>query len=151
MFKIIIDTREQNPLSFNNKYVEGTVNQKLDTGDYSIQGLENLLCIERKGSVSEFYSNVTEKRFWAELERMQEYKYRFLVFEFSVSDVEMFPHGSDLPKKVISQLKISPTYLMKCIGKIQVDYGVHVVFGQNRDNCTYLITDIMKAVYEFEQ
>jgi len=49
-FTIIVDTREQTPWTFDNYVV---ASQKLDTGDYSIQGLEHIFTIERKKSVSE--------------------------------------------------------------------------------------------------
>lgn len=44
-FTIIIDTREQQPWEFEHY---STASRKLDTGDYSIEGLENLFTIERK-------------------------------------------------------------------------------------------------------
>ena len=147
-FNVIQDSREQIPFEFSSSKINEVITRKLSTGDYSIDGLEHLLCIERKMSVGEFYKNITEKRFWAEMGRMQTYEYRFLIFEFSASDVEMFPYGSDLPKNVINKLKISSAYLMKCIARIQVEYGIHVVFGGDRDNSIYLVTNIMKAVYE---
>lgn len=150
MFEVIIDTREQFPLAFSSSKISNVVTKKLDTGDYSIVGLEDKLSIERKGSVTEFYGNVTQKRFWNEMERMKNYKYRFIVFEFSVSDVEMFPYNAKLPKSVLSKLKVSSAYLMKCIARLQTKYGIHVVFGGNRDNSTYLITNIMKEIHEIE-
>jgi ERCC4-type nuclease len=57
-FTIIVDTREQKPWSFEN-YT--TAIRKLDTGDYSIEGLEHLLCIERKRSVSEIANKIMQK------------------------------------------------------------------------------------------
>lgn len=45
-FRIVIDTREQKPLPFAS-YVP-TIHKKLDDGDYSIEGYENLFAIERK-------------------------------------------------------------------------------------------------------
>jgi len=42
--KIIVDTREQNPLSFTLPTERGT----LETGDYSLKGLERFISIERK-------------------------------------------------------------------------------------------------------
>jgi ERCC4-type nuclease len=149
-FNVIVDTREQTPFDFASSSIDSVLFMKLDTGDYSIEGLEDKLAIERKGSVSEFYGNITEKRFWKEMDRMQKYPYKFIIFEFSVSDVEMFPYGSGLPKSVMAKLKITPAYLMKCIAKIQVKYGIHVVFGETRDNSIYLVPNIMKEVYDTE-
>ena len=74
-FTIIIDTREQQPWTFNNHTV---ANRKLDTGDYSIEGLENILCIERKKSASEFANNIVESRFKDVLMRMNQLKYSFI-------------------------------------------------------------------------
>ena len=146
--KVIIDTREQTPFEFTSSKISETITRKLDTGDYSVEGLEDILCIERKFNVGEFYNNITQKRFWAEMERMKAYKHRFMIFEFSVSDIEMFPYGSGLPKHVINKLKISSAYLMKCVARLQIEYDIHVVFGGNRDNSVYLVTNIMKEVYE---
>ena len=74
-FTIIVDTREQQPWTFDN-YV--TANQKLDTGDYSILGMENILAIERKKSVSEFANNITESRFKDVVARLSQLKHSFL-------------------------------------------------------------------------
>ena len=38
------------------------VEHKLDTGDYSIQGLEDKICIERKGCVEELAQNLGSKK-----------------------------------------------------------------------------------------
>jgi DNA excision repair protein ERCC-4 len=42
---IVVDTREQDPLSFQRLQ---TVSGTLSTGDYSVAGLENLFSVERK-------------------------------------------------------------------------------------------------------
>lgn len=76
---IIVDTREQNPLVFRNLPTEpGT----LDTGDYSVKGLESLICVERK-SLDDLLACVGRERdrFERELSRMRAYRYRHLVIE----------------------------------------------------------------------
>ena len=99
-FIVIRDTREKDGWYFKESdYCEGMVNQKLDTGDYSIQGLEDVLCIERKASVAEIANNIVDDRFTRELDRMSEFKYKFLILEFGVEDILSFPVGSDIPKK----------------------------------------------------
>ena len=54
-FTIIIDTREQQPWSFEDYVV---ANKKLDTGDYSIEGLQDVFAIERKKSINEIANNI---------------------------------------------------------------------------------------------
>lgn len=55
---ILVDTREQTPWEFSHY---STAKQKLDTGDYTVSGLEDKLAIERKKSVGEIANNITEK------------------------------------------------------------------------------------------
>ena len=66
-FLIIRDTREKPEFGFfyeEDEYCAGTVKAKLDYGDYSIEGLQSRIAIERKESVSEIANNFTEDRFW---------------------------------------------------------------------------------------
>ena len=39
---------------------------------------------------------------------------------------------------------------MMRLSEIQVKYNIHVVFAGDRDNASYLVTNIMKRVYEAE-
>ena len=78
-FTIIVDTREQQPWIFDN-YAKA--HKKLDTGDYSVEGLEHLLTIERKKSSSEFATNIVESRFKDVVMRLSQFKYSFLLLEF---------------------------------------------------------------------
>lgn len=84
---IITDTREQRPLSFENLHIRGVPKldvmvHKLDVGDYSVQGLEDRLFIERK-SAQDLYGTLFQgrERFERELERAREHKYKYLVIE----------------------------------------------------------------------
>ena len=74
---IITDSREQTPLIFTNF---PTVTAGLPTGDYSIAGLEDDFCIERK-SLSDLYGSLTSgrDRFMRELQRMRAYQFRRLL------------------------------------------------------------------------
>jgi ERCC4-type nuclease len=150
MFDIIIDTREQLPLEFSSSMVKSVRTEKLDTGDYTIAGLENVLFIERKGSLTEFYRNCTQDRFWKELDRTAPFKYKFLVLECAFEDIAAIPYSLGLPKSQWAQLKVKPQYIVKCVGDIQVKYGIHVIFAGNRENATEMILNIMKRVSENE-
>ena len=82
-FTVIKDTREQDGWTFerfDTRYhtCTGMVLQKLETGDYSLKGMENIFCVERKGSVAELAQNLGKDkyRFFAEIERMKSIKHR---------------------------------------------------------------------------
>jgi ERCC4-type nuclease len=143
-FTIIVDTREQHAWEFGH---HTTARRKLDTGDYSIEGLENLLCIERKQSVSEIANNITEKRFMNVLERMSEIPHRFMLFEFDLEDVYSFPMGSDIPKSKWNKLRVSSNYIMKFLSLININYNIHTMFCGDADNAEKMAVRIMRTVY----
>jgi hypothetical protein len=122
----------------------------LDTGDYSIDGLEHLLCLERKATVAEFAVNMRGDTFKRELERMKSYKYRFIIFEFSIDDILRFPIGSGIPKSKWETMRISSQFIMRFISDIQVNYEIPVVFAGDGNNANYIASNIMKRVYERE-
>ncbi len=76
---VIIDTREQTPLHFPKMK---TIVKTLPTGDYSIQGLEKYIVVERK-NLSDLLGCVGRyrERFDAELQRLLAYDARALVIE----------------------------------------------------------------------
>lgn len=144
-FTIIVDTREQNAWEFGN---HSTSRTKLDTADYSIEGLEHLLAIERKQSVSEVATNITEKRFPAFLERMSDIPHKFMLFEFDLEDVYNFPVGSEIPKSKWDKLKVKNNYILKQISLFHIKYGIHTVFCGDADNAEKMAIRIMRTVYE---
>ena len=144
-FTIIVDTREQQPWEFG---LHITAKKKLDTGDYSIEGLQHLLAIERKKSVSEIANNISESRFKDVLERLNKIPYKFMLFEFDLEDVYNFPVGSDIPKKLWDKIRISPKYLLKYITEVQLNYGIHVIYCGCAEDAEKMAVSIMKRVYE---
>lgn len=130
--KIIRDTREQKGWEFlENEFFAGTVVKKLDTGDYSIEGYESLLTIERKGCVAELVSWFFESRCQDNLDRLSIFKYKFLLLEFDVDDVINYPNGVAAPKYLKSKMKTSPSYILKRLNEMVVEYEVPYIFVGN--------------------
>jgi ERCC4-type nuclease len=144
-FTIIVDTREQIPWEFG---FHDTAKQKLDTGDYSILGFENILAIERKKSVSELATNLSENRFKDVLERLSKIKHPYMIFEFSLDEIYNFPVGSDIPKRLWDKLKISGNYIVKRLIEIQLQYNIQVVFCDDASNAERFCVSLMKRIYE---
>lgn len=147
MFKIIVDTREQHPWEFKSKSVEEVVVAKLDSGDYSIGGLEDEFAIERKGSTGELFKNITEKRFLEEIKRLSLYEKAFIVCEFSLTDIMDYPIGSGIPKRYWRRLRVKPQFVIKFLSDIQIKYNIHVIFAGNRENAIMISTSLMKEYY----
>ena len=81
--QILIDTREQRPLDFA-RYEADVERATLATADYSLQGLETIVGIERK-SESDLLGSLTQgrDRFERELARLRSYQLRAVVCETS--------------------------------------------------------------------
>jgi hypothetical protein len=147
-FTIIIDTREQQPWSFEH-YT--TASRKLDTGDYSIEGLENIVCIERKKSISEVANNLTESRFIDVIDRMSKYKYAFLLLEFDLAQVLSYPVGSTLPRRLWDKIKISPAFIVKHILELQINHNIKVLFCGSSSDAEKMAEYILKKVHYIEK
>ena len=67
-FRIVVDTREQEPYPF----PCATIHKPLEAGDYSVDGYEHRLAVERK-SLKDFYKTVIHDRarFGRELEKLK--------------------------------------------------------------------------------
>lgn len=144
-FTIIIDTREQHPWLFSDHAV---AHRKLDTGDYSIEGLENILCIERKNGIAEIANNITEPRFKDVIERMKSYKHSFILIESNYEQMMNYPIGSDVPKKTWSKIKISPAFILKFLSELSVHHNIHVIFCGSPSWAEKTALSIMKRVYQ---
>lgn len=101
--KVVIDTREQTPLVFEHL---PTTRGTLETGDYSIAGLEHLVAVERK-SLDDLLAccGHGRDRFKRELQRLKAYRYRMLIVEASAADLESGQWRSQLkPQHVLGSL-----------------------------------------------
>jgi ERCC4-type nuclease len=129
-FTIIADTRESPEYCWHfneDAYCKGTIDKKVDTGDYTIEGLENFVCIERKKTIDEFAGNCTKKRWVKCMERMSEIKHSYILFEFPTSDIARYPYSSKAPLIVRRKLKLSPPFINKVIARAREEYGIHVI------------------------
>lgn len=115
--RIIVDTREQKPWDFE---LHETTRAKLDVGDYSLEGMEHLICIERKASLVDFAQSIISERFERELRRMT-HKYRYLILDFDFDDMIRYP--DTLPGfKNKDKIKITGKFLMRRLFELQLKY-----------------------------
>lgn len=146
MINIIKDTREQN--GFNLEFHGfSVISKKLDTGDYSIEGLEKTLCIERKASTGEIAMNfgVKSKQFDAEIERMKSYKYKYLVCEFTLDTLLKFPKDSGIPSNKLCKIKINSKYLISRIRQMELA-GVKIIFCQTKEEAERKVVSIIEQI-----
>lgn len=83
---IVIDTREQLPFQFGEKV--DTIRAKLHTGDYSINGYEDLVAVERKSLADLWHTVTVGHRRWRETrKRFLSYPFRLIVIEGNSTDM----------------------------------------------------------------
>ncbi len=104
-FVVVCDSREKLPYNFSDD-VE-VVSEKLDTGDYSVQGFENVFAVERK-SLPDFLKSITweRKRFKSEIVRGDDLLAFVVVIEAPVKDILEWNYERDVhPNAVMGTIK----------------------------------------------
>lgn len=102
---VVVDTREQQPLIFNRL---PTKRGTLQSGDYSVAGLEHLFAVERK-SISDLVGCCVgdgRERFERELHRLRGFQFaRLLVIGSEQEIIEHNYHSNVSPKVVLHTLR----------------------------------------------
>jgi len=149
---VIIDTREKTPFKFqwaiDHKQIAGTISEKVDAGDYTVKEIKNLVVVERKADVGELYGNLVGKekyeRFIREMERMQVYKYKFIVVEDHWESL-WDPSNFKFAKR---NQKWAGYIVMSHLFDIMTKYNVHVLFAG--DKAEQLTLKLLTKFYEKE-
>jgi len=120
---VLVDTREQFPLSFTHfsNWIGETKKQKLDAGDYSVEGMEHLLMLERK-SLSDLITTLMQnrERFFKSCERLSRYRWRALLVEASYEDIKT-PYDE-------GYTKAHPNAVSGSLDALEAKFGIPVIY-----------------------
>ena len=150
-YTVIKDTREQDGWIFTPyDKCEGMEVGTMYTGDYTLKGYEEVVCVERKASVAEIAMNLGRKKapFQEEMKRMKDFPFSFLILEFNMDDVIDFPKNSRIPTKLRSKVKVTGKYLLKCMMEFQIWYDTKILFCGNKNNAFLVCNSIFKRLTE---
>ena len=150
-FTILVDNREKEGFRWwfdEDDFCAGSRLATISTGDYTIEGLEDIVCIERKRNTAELSQNLIEDRFFKELVRMQSFKYRAIVCEFNMFSIINFPYSSGIPQSKLKFIKITPQFILSKITEIQVKYNVSFVFCDNAEYAMKYVRAFLKKIYQ---
>jgi|TARA_R100001163_G_scaffold35336_1_gene27193 hypothetical protein len=150
-YVILKDTREKNGWDFNafDKCM-AVVDWGLKTGDYVARGLEKHLVIERKASTGEIATNLGKKRkaFDAEIERMSQFRWKYIICEFSIDDLMNFPENSGIPEKQLQYVRMNGKFMWRKLCEYQENFGVQVVFCDDKISAQERVLMIFDEVSE---
>ena len=138
----IVDTREQEALSFDAEKVS-VIRRALPAGDYSIEGYEDSVAVERK-TLEDFVSTVirSRKRFYKELRRLADYDSACVVVEADLKDLfdRSYPGGAH------------PNSVFGAAVSIIVDFGIPVFFcGSRQLSCRFIESYLLRFLKKASQ
>ncbi len=119
---VLIDTREQYPFDFDRfpNWIASQKKKKLNVGDYSVEGMEDILTIERK-SLSDLITTLMQQRprFFKQCEKMTKYQWRALFVEASYEDIKS-PYGE--------YTMAHPNAVSGTLDALEAKFGIPVVY-----------------------
>ncbi len=127
-FRIVIDTREQEPWGFTCV----TLRRALPAGDYSVDGLEDIVAVERK-SLADFTRTVVHEfpRFASELHQLAKLPHACVVVEADLDGV-LRGEAADVLRGAAAQSVLGAAV------HIQVHFGVPVIWcGSRQAACAF--------------
>lgn len=139
---VLIDNREQRPFLFPDCLVQQVA---LKTGDYSIRGFEESICVERKAA-EEIYVNfgVQRERFMKECERMSTFERKCIIIE---NNLDRLMDPPDYTRKKY-KMKLKRSHIVGAIGKIVIEYGIPIIFASGRREANELCFQFLKQYYK---
>lgn len=149
MINIIVDTREQMPWDFTFHGFK-SISRKLKVADYSIEGLEDYILIERKASTGEIALNLGKKlkQFNKELSIMGRADNKFIICEFSLNDMTIFPVDSGIPKSKWKDLIVTANYLTYKLHELAGMYGIKILYCNTRHEANQKAAEILEYAYK---
>lgn len=120
---IIQDDREKLPWELDEHKFKVTV-QRLAVGDYTFEGFERSVCIEKKSGLREFIINISylhRERFRRFLKKMSKIKHRIIIIEDDLSNI----------KSVLSKIKgtrLTEESVHHWLAEIMITYRTPVLF-----------------------
>lgn len=123
---VIVDSREQYPFEFmphHSNWIGGERRVALKTGDYSIDGMEMLLSLERKSLADIVACTETyRKRFLASCARLAKFRWKGILIEATLEDIKSGFEQFDIPSEV------HPNAVTGTLDAIEAKFGIPIIY-----------------------
>lgn len=123
---ILIDSREQQPFalaSSHPNWIRGERRTTLKTGDYTVEGMERLLALERKNLADLIACIVTyRRRFLASCERLASFRWKAILIEATYEDLKRDCIDFDIPSAV------HPNAVCGTLDAIEAKHGIAIIY-----------------------
>jgi len=129
---VLIDTREKEPFALHvnhPNWVLGERRETLKTGDYTVEGMESLLCLERKSLADLVACTVTyRQRFLAACARLARFRWKAILIEATLEDIKGGFGAFDIPSEV------HPNAVCGTLDAIEAKFGIPVIYTSTSQN-----------------
>ena len=123
---VLIDTREQDPLPLyanHRNWIGGEKRVALKTGDYTVEGVERLLTLERKSLPDLVACTVTyRRRFLAVCRRLARFRWKAILVEATFEDLKEGFGSCDIPSEV------HPNAVCGTLDAIEAKFGIPIIY-----------------------
>jgi len=122
---VLIDTREKYPFDFSRfpNWIAASKKQALKAGDYSAEGMESLLILERK-TLTDLITTVIQERtrFFKQCEKMSKYRWKALLIEATYEDIKT-PFEEDE-----YSTRAHPNAVSGTLDALEARFGIPVIY-----------------------
>ena len=123
---VLVDTREREPFPLHANHpnwIAGERRTALKTGDYTVEGMETLLCLERKSLADLVACTVTyRRRFLAACGRLARFQWKAILIEATLEDIKGGFDVFDIPSEV------HPNAVCGLLDAIEAKFGIPVIY-----------------------
>ena len=123
---VLVDTREREPFPLHANHpnwIAGERRIALKTGDYTVEGMESLLCLERKSLPDLVACTVTyRRRFLAVCGRLARFQWKAILVEATLEDIKRGFEVFDIPSEV------HPNAVCGMLDAIEAKFGIPVIY-----------------------
>ena len=124
---VLLDTREKEPLPLranHPNWIKAERRVTLKTGDYSIEGMEGLLALERKILADLVACTVTyRQRFLASCARLSGFVWKAILVEATFEDIRAGIERFDIPSDV------HPNAICGTLDAIEAKFGIPIIYA----------------------
>ena len=125
---VLVDTREREPFSLAEDHpgwIGGERRATLKTGDYSIEGMQDVLALERKSMVDAIQSTMAGRaRFIRSCERLATFRWKAILVEATYEDMKSF-YGA-LDGELVSEAH--PNAVCGTLDAIEAKFGIPILY-----------------------
>lgn len=127
----LVDTREQLPFRLRKQHPNWFAGERrvtLKTGDYSVDGMKELLALERK-SLADVVAcaspNASRKRFLKQCERLAQFKWKAILVEATLEDIKRGFVGFNI------ECGIHPNAVCGTLDAVEAKFGIPIIYASS--------------------